>query len=44
MIETLQEGDMPPPQYKPAHPGGRLSASEKRDLIRGLQVTPAQRP
>ena len=47
MIETIQEGEMPPWQYKPTHPGARLSASEKRELIRGLQATfgvTAQRP
>jgi hypothetical protein len=47
MIEALQEGEMPPWQYKPTHPGARLSASEKRELIRGLQATfgvTAQRP
>ena len=47
MIEAIQEGEMPPWQYKPAHPGARLSASEQRELIRGLQATfgvTAQRP
>ena len=47
LIEAIQEGEMPPWQYKPAHPGARLSASEKRELIRGLQATfgtTAQRP
>jgi hypothetical protein len=47
MIEAIQEGEMPPWQYKPTHPGARLSASEKRELIRGLQATfgvTAQRP
>ena len=47
MIEAIQEGEMPPWQYKPAHPGSRLSASEQRELIRGLQATfgvTAQRP
>ena len=47
MIEAIQEGEMPPWQYKPAHPGARLSASEKQELIRGLQATfgvTAQRP
>lgn len=39
MIETIQEGSMPPLQYKPAHPASRLSDAEKRDLIRGLQAT-----
>jgi mono/diheme cytochrome c family protein len=39
MIETIREGSMPPWQYKPAHPGARLSEKEKQDLIRGLQAT-----
>jgi mono/diheme cytochrome c family protein len=39
MIETIREGSMPPWQYKPTHPGSRLSDQEKRDLIRGLQAT-----
>jgi hypothetical protein len=39
MIEAVREGWMPPWQYKPAHPGARLSAAEKRDLIRGLSAT-----
>jgi mono/diheme cytochrome c family protein len=47
MIEAIREGEMPPLQYKPAHPGARLSAKEKDELIRGLQATfgaTAQRP
>ena len=47
MVETILEGEMPPWQYKPAHPAARLSASEKRDLVRGLEATfggTAQRP
>ena len=39
MIDAVREGSMPPWQYKPAHPGARLSDKEKRDLIRGLQAT-----
>jgi Haem-binding domain len=39
MIETIREGSMPPLQYKPAHPGGRLSDKEKQDLISGLEKT-----
>ena len=39
MIETIREGSMPPWQYKPAHPGARLSDKDKQDLIRGLQAT-----
>lgn len=39
MIEAIQEGSMPPWQYKPIHPAARLSDKEKQDLIRGLQAT-----
>jgi hypothetical protein len=39
MIDAIREGSMPPWQYKPAHPGARLSDKEKRDLIRGLEAT-----
>lgn len=39
MIETIREGAMPPWQYKPTHPGARLSDQEKQDLIRGLEAT-----
>jgi mono/diheme cytochrome c family protein len=39
MIGTIRDGSMPPWQYKLAHPGARLSAQEKQDLIRGLQAT-----
>ncbi len=39
MIESIRSGSMPPWQYKPTHPGSRLSAQEKQDLIRGLEAT-----
>jgi heme-binding protein len=39
MIGTIRDGSMPPWQYKPAHPGARLSDQEKQDLIRGLGAT-----
>lgn len=39
MIEAVQAGSMPPWQYKPTHPAARLSATEQRDLVRGLQAT-----
>jgi hypothetical protein len=39
MIETIQEGEMPPWQYKPLHAGARLSDGEKQELIRGLRAT-----
>ena len=39
MIEAVREESMPPWQYKPAHPGARLSSQDKEDLIRGLEAT-----
>jgi mono/diheme cytochrome c family protein len=39
MIESIRSGSMPPWQYKPLHPGARLSDQEKQDLIRGLEAT-----
>jgi mono/diheme cytochrome c family protein len=39
MIEAVREGSMPPWQYKPTHPGARLSDQEKQELIRGLDAT-----
>ena len=39
MIEKIQDGSMPPWQYKPTHPGARLSDQEKDELIRGIEAT-----
>ena len=39
MVENIRSGEMPPWQYKPLHPGGRLSDQERQDLINGLQAT-----
>ena len=39
MVEAIREGSMPPWQYKPLHPGARLSAGEKQDLITGIRAT-----
>jgi mono/diheme cytochrome c family protein len=39
MIQTIQDGSMPPWQYKPAHAAARLSARDRQELIRGLQAT-----
>ena len=39
MIEAIQDGSMPPWQYKPTHPGARLSDQEKEELIRGIEAT-----
>jgi mono/diheme cytochrome c family protein len=37
--ETVQEGEMPPWDFKLAHSEARLSDSEKTELARGLQAT-----
>jgi len=39
MIHAIDEGEMPPLQYKPAHPDARLSDRERQELIRGLRAT-----
>lgn len=39
MVEAIRDGSMPPWQYKPLHPAGRLSDRERQDLIRGLRAT-----
>jgi hypothetical protein len=39
LAEAIQEGSMPPWDFKLAHPEARLSDSEKAELIRGLQAT-----
>ena len=43
-VEAVRDGSMPPFQYKPLHPAGRLSASEREELARGLQKTLAADP
>lgn len=37
--EELEEGDMPPWFYLPAHPRARLDDTEKRELIAGFRAT-----
>jgi len=37
MIEAIQEGEMPPIQYWIVHPGSRMNAQQKQDLIQALQ-------
>jgi mono/diheme cytochrome c family protein len=44
IVEVVQDGSMPPLQYKPLHAGARLSSSERDALARGLRVTLAQDP
>jgi mono/diheme cytochrome c family protein len=39
MVETVQDGSMPPWFYKPLHSGARLSETEKQELIAGIQAT-----
>jgi hypothetical protein len=39
LIEAIDEGSMPPLQYKPLHAGARLSDSEKKELTQGLRAT-----
>jgi len=38
-VESVQEGGMPPSQYRLLHPGGRLSSTERQTLIQGLEAT-----
>jgi mono/diheme cytochrome c family protein len=42
--EVVREGEMPPWQYKPLHPAGRLSATEQDELAKGLERTLAADP
>ena len=42
--ETVEEGEMPPWQYKIMHSSARLSEAEKRDLAEGLRRTLAADP
>jgi hypothetical protein len=42
--EAVRDGSMPPLQYKPLHPAGRLSAAERDELARGLEETLAADP
>ena len=42
--ETVEEGSMPPWQYKILHSSARLSDSEKQDLANGLRRTFAADP
>jgi len=37
--EVVDEGDMPPWQYRLMHPGARLSSSERQTLVQGLVAT-----
>lgn len=37
MIETIQEGEMPPLQYTLFHPEARLNAQQRQELIKALE-------
>ena len=44
LTEKIQEGEMPPLQYRLLHPDARLSDSEKAALVAGLTKTYQQDP
>lgn len=39
VLEVVQEGEMPPLQYRLLHGGARLSDRERQELLQGLQRT-----
>ena len=43
-VESVRNGSMPPIQYKPLHPAGRLTSAEREELARGLEKTLAADP
>ena len=44
IAEAVRGGSMPPLQYKPLHPAGRLSDAERDELARGIEQTLAADP
>ena len=44
IVEVVHDGSMPPFQYKPLHPAGRLSNAERDALASGLARTLASDP
>jgi mono/diheme cytochrome c family protein len=38
-VETIAEGQMPPPVYLITHPEARLTSAEKQTLMEGLRTT-----
>lgn len=44
IVDVVRDGGMPPWQYKPMHPAGRLSSAERDELVRGLEKTLAADP
>jgi len=43
MSKEVSEGEMPPIQYRLAHPEARLSDAEKRQLLDGMKATALRR-
>ena len=39
MLETIQEGEMPPQQYFVTHPNAKLTADQRQAFIEGLRAT-----
>jgi hypothetical protein len=39
MVKEIIDGEMPPFQYRLAHPSARLSEEDRKSLIEGLQAT-----
>ncbi|HSC92413.1 MAG TPA: heme-binding domain-containing protein [Gaiellaceae bacterium] len=44
VVEAVQEGSMPPIQYRLLHAGARLSDAQRRELASGLEATLARSP
>jgi hypothetical protein len=44
VAEVVRDGSMPPLQYKPLHPAGRLTSAEQNELARGIVRTRAADP
>lgn len=44
VARVVRDGTMPPAYYTPLHPAARLSATERDELLRGLQATFGLRP
>lgn len=44
IAEAVRGGSMPPLQYKPLHPAGRLSDAERDELARGIEQSLAADP
>lgn len=44
IVEAVESGEMPLPQYAAVHPGARLDEEGRRALLRGLRATLAADP